>query len=391
MKKNVIRLAALVMLFFTGLGQQTVLGAGEKKPDLASESAILIDGKSGKVLFGKYENTQMYPASITKIATAIYAIENGHLNDLVTVSKNARNADGTRVYLEEGEKVRLKTLIQGLLINSGNDAGVAIAEHLSGSTEAFANDLNTFVKEKAGTKETHFTNPHGLFHPQHLTSASDMAKITKYAMRNREFREIFGTVKLKWDGEKWQTSLYTHHKLLHEHYKGVTGGKNGYVHQAGFTLVTTASQNGMDVIAVTLKAPSDQASYEDTEKLLDYGFSHFQSGSISPQISFESSKGKDFHLESPLFYTKKKNERIHTEVKDDGTLAVLGGDDHIIASKKMVPSKRQTKEKLLSETAVSSNSNAQTGQHQKQIIIAGSAACLLALAAGIVLFIKRRV
>src|SRR5699024_546920 len=104
----------------------------ESSPNILSEAAILIDSKTGQVLFEKNSTVKMYPASLTKVATAIYALENGNLNDLVTVSENAREVDGTRVYLEKGEKVELRKLIQGLLINSGNDAGVAIAEHIDG-------------------------------------------------------------------------------------------------------------------------------------------------------------------------------------------------------------------------------------------------------------------
>lgn len=331
--------------------------AEQKSPHLESEAAVLIDSKSGQVLEAKNSRSKMSPASITKVATAIYAIEKGHLNDQVTVSQKARDVDGTRVYLEAGERVTLKHLIQGLLINSGNDAGVAIAEHMSGSTEAFAKDLNNYLTNEIGVKDTHFTNPHGLYNPEHYTTAEDMAKITKHALQYPEFRKIFGTVKLKWTGEKWKTTLYNHHKLLHEHYDTVTGGKNGYVAQAGYTLVTAAEKDGLSLIAVTLKAPSDQASYDDTISLLKEGFSQFQSGRISNSIAFENDQGKEFHLKEPLFYTKRKTETIKTVVAPDGMLEVKGEDDRILASHALIAAKKQSKEKLLSETAVSAGSS----------------------------------
>src|SRR5690625_5694469 len=114
----------------------------------------------------------MYPASLTKIASAIYAIDKGNIEELVTVSQKARDTGGSKVYLEEGEQVTLKKLIQGLLINSGNDAGVAIAEHLSGSVEQLSADINKYFKNVIGIKDTHFKNPHGLFNPKHVTTAA---------------------------------------------------------------------------------------------------------------------------------------------------------------------------------------------------------------------------
>ncbi|WP_269150608.1 D-alanyl-D-alanine carboxypeptidase family protein [Bacillus licheniformis] len=145
-KRSLLFIIVLCLtLFFHSSAQ-----AGEKnKPEIKSVSAILIDGKSGQVLYEKNSRKKMYPASITKIATEIYAIENGNLEDRVKVSKNAAQTEGSSVYLEEGESVPLKRLLQGLLMNSGNDAGTAIAEHLSGSVKQFADDLNAFIAEHA--------------------------------------------------------------------------------------------------------------------------------------------------------------------------------------------------------------------------------------------------
>lgn len=155
---------------------------------LESEAAIMIDSKTGAVLYEKNANKQMYPASLTKIATAIYAIEIGELDDVVTVSEKARSIEGTGVYLEEGEQVTLKKLLQGLLINSGNDAGIAIAEHLSGSVQQFSSDINIYLKIVIGVNNINFENPHGLFGPEHVTTPEDLAKITQYAIRNETFR-----------------------------------------------------------------------------------------------------------------------------------------------------------------------------------------------------------
>jgi D-alanyl-D-alanine carboxypeptidase len=240
--------------------------------NLQSEAAILIDATTGEILYEQNAKKSMYPASITKIVTGIIAIEDGELFDIVTVGQNARNVDGTRVYLLEGEEVSLLKLVHGLLINSGNDAGIAIAEHFDQSEEAFAERMNQFVVEKIGVSASHFMNPHGLYHSEHQSTAYDMALITRYAMKNNIFRAIVGTKEMKWIGEGWATTLYNHNKLLWR-YEGATGVKNGYVSQSGHTLVASAKRENTELIAVTLKANSVENTYQDMEDLFDYGFS----------------------------------------------------------------------------------------------------------------------
>ncbi|MEM5595191.1 serine hydrolase [Niallia circulans] len=187
----------------------------------------------------------MYPASLTKIATAIYAIENGKLDDIVTVSENAYSTEGTKVYLEKGEQVTLRHLLDGMLINSGNDAAIAIAEYLDGTVSDFETSINKYLKEKVNVHSTHFKNPNGLFDKDHYTTANDLALITQYAMKNETFREIFGTDELKWDGLSWDTTLVSHHQMVNgsRPYDKVTGGKTGYVDESKQTLATTA-ENG---------------------------------------------------------------------------------------------------------------------------------------------------
>ncbi|MDF1511039.1 D-alanyl-D-alanine carboxypeptidase [Robertmurraya sp. DFI.2.37] len=247
---NIFIISILLNLVFQSI---TIAEKPNEGPKIISEAAILIEESSGRVLYEKNAERLMYPASLTKVATAIYAIEKGNLEDLVTVSERARQVDGTRVYLEVGEKVSLRKLIQGLLINSGNDAGVAIAEYLDGSEEEFAASINDYL-QGIGLNRTHFVNPHGLFNPDHTTTARDLAVITQYSMKNADFREIFGTKELKWDGEVWDTTIYNHHKLMRERpYEGITGGKTGFVDESKHTLITTAKRDNMSVIAVVLK------------------------------------------------------------------------------------------------------------------------------------------
>ncbi|HWL23248.1 MAG TPA: D-alanyl-D-alanine carboxypeptidase family protein [Ureibacillus sp.] len=326
-----------LMIVFIGFNSFITINAfAQEEPstlDLASEAAIILEANSGKVIYEKNAKEKMYPASLTKIATAIYAIEKGNLNDIVTISSNARETDGTRVYLEEGEQVPLKKLVQGLLINSGNDAGIAIAEHLSGSIEQFAKDINNYLLNVVGVQNTHFVNPHGLFDDEHFTTAEDLAVITQYAMHNETFRSIFGTKELEWVGASWDTTLITHHKILKGEfpYDSVTGGKTGYVNESGFTLATTASNENLSLIVITLNSSYEDAAYRDTINLLDYGFNNFKTASIEAGTTFTVDDDNYINSE-PLLYTSSINDTIVSKMDKDGTLNLINQDRMSIAS-----------------------------------------------------------
>lgn len=305
-----------------------VQAAGENKPDIKSESAVMIDAKTGDILYQKNSTEQMYPASITKIVTGILAVESGKLEESVIVSSEAVKADGTRVYLLEGEQVPLKKLVQGLMINSGNDAAIAIAEYMAGDVASFADQMNEFAK-KVGADNTHFVNPNGLFDVEHYTTAEDMAKITQYAMKNDEFREIVSTKELPWVGEGWETTLRNHHQLLWD-YPGTTGVKNGYVDESKHTLVTAVSREGLDVIIVTLKAPSSRAAYWDTIAIGDYGFGSFERNTLSAGTEIEAENGKTFPLKEDLTVTLPKGEKPIQDVSSDGKLELKNPEGDVL-------------------------------------------------------------
>ncbi|WP_226035084.1 D-alanyl-D-alanine carboxypeptidase family protein [Aquibacillus saliphilus] len=300
-----------------------------KTPNIVSESALLIDEKTGQVLYEKYPDNEMYPASLTKIATAIYAIETGDLDDIVTVSRKARSTGGSSVFLDEGEQLSLRRLVEGLIINSGNDTGVAIAEHLEGSVMNFSDSLNKYLKNTIGVNNTNFENPHGLFDPAHVTTATDLAKITQYAMKNKVFRDIIGTKQLNWNGESWDTTLYTHHKLMREQpYEGITGGKTGYVTESGFTLITTAQRNNISLIAVVLKAPQVDA-YNDTTKLLDYGFDNFKTNKIEQGKEYTDEEGIVYEIQDDLYFTQSVGEQVKPKLSSDGKLTINQKSDDL--------------------------------------------------------------
>ena len=275
-----------------------------QKPEIVSEAAILMDSQSGAILYDKNANARMVPASLTKIATAIYALEKGNLQDTVIVPKEATEVEGTKVYLEEGEVVTLEHLIQGMLINSGNDAATAIAIHVDGNVDKFSANLNKFLADKVDVHQTHFTNPHGLFNEDHYTTAHDLALITNYAMQNSTFKQIFGTRELTWDGESWDTTLITHHLLLKGDYpyEGITGGKTGFVDEAKQTLATTAENERIKLTAIVLKTDFKEDIYNDTQLLFDYGFQNFKSDVINTSTVYQS-VDKDYFTDKDLIIT----------------------------------------------------------------------------------------
>ncbi|MFD1739359.1 D-alanyl-D-alanine carboxypeptidase family protein [Bacillus salitolerans] len=322
MKRTSILILVMILCSFP---LSAHINAQDHGVSINSESAILIDAKTGITLYEKNSRDIMYPASITKIVTAIVAIEEGKLDDIVVVSKNATNVEGTRVYLNEGEQVSMHKLVQGLLINSGNDAGVAIAEHMDGSEEAFSERMTRFVREKVGVEQTIFQNPHGLYDPDHFTTAYDMALITRYAMKNETFTKIMGTRSLPWEGESWETTIYNHHKLVRGEipYEGVIGGKNGYVQKSGYTLVTVAEREKTQLIAVTLKASRKNDAYKDTIKLLDYGFENFDTSLLPKpkQNSKNDQKDREPILEKKGISMEKESlEPVEKESVNDHNL-----------------------------------------------------------------------
>ncbi|WP_147534857.1 D-alanyl-D-alanine carboxypeptidase family protein [Bacillus marasmi] len=328
MKKILI----LVYLFIVALSYTPSVSAedGNELLQLKSEAAVLMDSKTGAILFSKNGQEKMYPASLTKIATAIYAIESGKLEDTVVVSENAVSIEGTKVYLEAGEIVTLHRLLQGMLINSGNDAAMAIAEHLDGNLEVFSKNINTFLKKEIGVLNTHLVNPSGLFAEDHYTTAEDLAKITSYALNNNVFKEIFGTKELVWDGLSWDTTLFTHHQMLKGEvpYPGITGGKTGFVNESKQTLATTAANGDLNLTAILLKSNYKREIYNDTKQLFDFGFQNFKVTEIPVSKTFKVEE-KTYQVSKPTYVTEPISGGI-LEVSNQGLLKVQTSENKTI-------------------------------------------------------------
>ncbi len=245
----------------------------ESGPDLTATSALLMDYTTGKVLYQKNAHEKRPPASTTKIVTAIIAIEQGNLHQTIITSNKASKADGSSIWLASGEEHSLNDLLYGVLLSSGNDASIAVAEAIAGSESKFAALMNEKAK-KIGAKDTNFVNCNGLPEKNHYSTAYDLAVITRYALHNSVFTEIVRTKKkiISWPGHEWDRVMYNHNKLLWR-YEYADGVKTGFTKQAGRCLVSSATKNGHRLIAVVLKSKD---MYSDSKELFEYGFNHFQ-------------------------------------------------------------------------------------------------------------------
>lgn len=262
-------------------------------PDITAESAIVMDASSGAVLYTKAADEQRYPASITKVMTALLAIENCSMDDIVTFSNEAVNgieAGSSSAGINVGAQLTVEDTLYALMLVSANEAAAALAEHISGSIDAFADLMNTRAKE-LGCTGTHFTNPHGLPDENHYTTAHDMGLILKKAMEYDEFRKIAETESYtlqKSDTLSNTLELWNHAKILREnseyYYKYAEGAKTGYTMAALNTLVTYAKKGNVELLCVILKDHGADNSYYDTSKLFSWAFKKVKT--VQPLSSF---------------------------------------------------------------------------------------------------------
>jgi len=245
--------------------------------EVSAKAAILIEAGSGRVLYEKNADQPMPMASTTKIMTAILAIEKSGLDDTVVVGKNASGVEGSSIWLSVGEKMSLSDMLFGLMLASGNDAAIAIAEHVSGSVDAFA-ELMTARARELGAKNTNFMNPNGLPDDNHYTTAHDLALITAHAMQLPFFCEVVKTQykKIPWEGHEWDRVVKNKNKILWN-YEGGNGVKTGFTKKAGRCLSAAAERDGMQLVSVVLNAPD---MFGDCMAMMDYGFSNYQNQCI---------------------------------------------------------------------------------------------------------------
>ena len=267
------RLIAVFVLFVLFAGD---LPASASEPfHVAAKGAVLIDADSGRVLFAQNADQRLPMASTTKVMTTLLALEHSSLDEMVTAGKNAAGVTGTSLYLSQGETLSMEHMLYGLMLRSGNDAAVAVAEHIAGSVPAFAEMMN--AKAEALGANAHFVNPHGLDADGHGISALGLALVMRAAMKNETFRTITGTQRkiIPWVGNEYSRVLENKNKLL-KTYEGATGGKTGYTGKAGRCLVFSAERDGLSLIGAVLNCPT---WFDTATTLLDYGFENFRSES----------------------------------------------------------------------------------------------------------------
>lgn len=288
------------------------------KPSVHSDAAIVMEASTGAILYSKNVHEKYYPASITKILTALTAIENSSLGETVTFSKNAIfdvDLDSSRIGIDVGEKLTMEQSLYGIMLESANEVSYAIAEHVAGSVDAFADLMNKKAKE-LGCTDSHFVNPHGLPNENHYTSAYDMALIARAAINNDTFRKITGTRTYTIPPTNIQEEtryLANHHKFVSggKKYDGVIGGKTGYTSKALYTLVTFAQRNGLTLISVIMHCDNITNEYSDTASLLNFGFDNFSIYNIADMENPDTTNTTPlFTKYSPLFSKKTSQLKI---------------------------------------------------------------------------------
>jgi D-alanyl-D-alanine carboxypeptidase (penicillin-binding protein 5/6) len=287
--------------------------------------AILIDAKSGRVLWGKNIHKQLAMASTTKIMTAIVALENSSLEDVVTVTKDVVSVPKVKMNLVPNEKLKLSNLLYALMLESANDAAVAIADHISGNVDSFCSLMTKRAKE-IGALDTVFKTPNGLDKPEHHSTAYDMAIIARYALNNPQFIKIINTPCISFSSNKKSYYLNNKNRLLRE-YDGANGVKTGFTGKAGHCFVGSAKRNDEQFISVVLGSgwgsEGKENKWSDTKKILNYGFDNFEyktifsKGDIATNIEVKHARQNNIDLayESDFVIPVKTNDREEVNIK----------------------------------------------------------------------------
>ncbi len=286
--KRIVAFAACILIV---LGSVNISCGASATPEIVADTAVLISAETGEILFDKQMDKQKFPASTTKIMTALLALENLDLSENVAIDSEVAYTAGSRIYLIEGETVTGEQLLNAMLIESANDAAVALAKAISGDVETFAGLMNSRAQE-LGAKNTNFHNPNGMPDELHLTTAYDLAMIAREAMKNETFRKIVTTYQytLPATDKQPERYLYNGNRLLFDErskvqynggtislkYEGATGIKTGFTSAAGSCLVCSAERDGAELIAVLFQSDPNNM-FLDGIKLLDYGFENYTS------------------------------------------------------------------------------------------------------------------
>lgn len=286
----------------------TVETSGKLSEDslsLNSRSCVILDRVSKQVLFGKNETNRVKMASTTKIMTATIIIENFDLDKTVEVSKKAAGTGGSRLGLKTGDKITIHDLLYGLMLCSGNDAAVALAESTAGSIEEFAKLMNQKALD-LGLNNTHFESPHGLDSDEHYTTAYELALLSDYALKNSTFAQIVGTKTYTITINGYPKTLSNTNELL-GNLNGVYGVKTGFTNGANRCLVSACKRDNMDIICVVLGADTKKFRTQDSIKLIEYSFKNFDYINVEKMANEKLNEWKENYLENLSVYKGNSN------------------------------------------------------------------------------------
>lgn len=323
-------------LDFTWNEFQNIIKASSEmhtEPKINSRVAVIFDRASGDIIYGKEENKKYKMASTTKIMTAIVVLENSKLTDVVEISKKAANTGGSRLGLKLDDKITVNDLLYGLMLCSGNDAAVALAEYVGGSMQGFAEMMNKKAEELKLTS-THFVTPHGLDQDEHYTTALELARIADYALKNKKFKEIVGTKEYTVTINGKAKKISNTNELL-GNLNGVYGIKTGFTNGANRCLVTGIKRDNLDIICVVLGADTKKYRTQDSIKLIEYAFSNYEIVNLKEKIEEEYNnwklynkievvKGEKKYLETILQENNIQNKAIKKDEINDIKVLILG-------------------------------------------------------------------
>lgn len=294
-------------------------------PKTNSRRYIVYDRISKSMIIGKNEDVKSAMASTTKIMTTIVILEKVDLNEKVTVSAKAGGTGGSRLGLKRGDKASVRDLLYGLMLRSGNDAAVALAEHVGGSVKEFAELMNEKAIE-LGLTNTHFVTPHGLDDANHYTTALELAKLTDYAMDNETFAKIVGTKSTTIYINNQSRQINNTNELLGV-LNGVVGVKTGFTNNAGRCLVTETKRNNMDIITIVLGADTKKDRTKDSVNLIEYTFSKYKMYNLEEQIIKEFNKWKNINEKRILIIKgKTSNPKLALGAIEKATIPICDND-----------------------------------------------------------------
>lgn len=284
-----------------------------EEPKINSRAGIIYDRKSKRVIWGKAENEKRPMASTTKIMSAIVVLENANLNDVVTVSKKSAGTGGSRLGLKSGDKITVNDLLYGLLLVSGNDAAVALAEYVGGSVQGFSDKMNAKAEE-FGLENTHFITPHGLDMQEHYTTAMELAKMTDYALEIKKFASIVNTKSIVISINGQSKTLNNTNELL-GNLEGVNGVKTGFTNGANRCLVTSVNREGMNIITVVLGADTKKDRTKDSVQLIEYAYKNYEIYNLEEIIQKKYAEWKKIN-ESRIEVIKGKKNNLTTFLQE---------------------------------------------------------------------------